>query len=209
MVSKKILTVSAASKFDLIADTYDNTPQEYFAQWDGKILMDVLRDTADKRILDIGCGTGRLLAKLNTMSRESVGIDISPLMAEKAREKGLTVFCSDILNFNTDESFDVVLSVLTFNYIREKSEAFKRVYSLLGPEGRFILVSDLQKEDTPVAKEEEVIQAEYYPLSKDEYKKLFEGSGFSVNIVLDLYWSEDFRNDAQTEIIGFLIEGVK
>jgi SAM-dependent methyltransferase len=42
-----------------------------------------------KRCLEVGCGTGLILERVAAVASEAVGIDLSPGMLEKARERGL------------------------------------------------------------------------------------------------------------------------
>jgi len=74
---EKVQIIPTSEKFDLAASTYDKIPAKYYAQWDGTFLMDMLGDVSAKSVLDIGCGTGRLLKKLQKLGANTVGIDIS------------------------------------------------------------------------------------------------------------------------------------
>lgn len=87
----------------------------------------VTRDTA---ILDIGCGIGRLLIALAPEVRTATGIDVSSGMVKAARRR-----CADHPNIEVlkgdgrgltplnDATFDVVLAVDSFPYIRQSGYA--------------------------------------------------------------------------------------
>lgn len=87
----------------------------------------------DKSIVEIGCGTGRILKYLLGKGFSVTGIDISDEMLQKAEAK-LEPFVSSghlkLLNHNFAENpfetkFDVaLLTFYTFNYILDKPEAF-------------------------------------------------------------------------------------
>lgn len=87
----------------------------------------------DKSIVEIGCGTGRILKYLLGKGLPVTGIDISDEMLQKAEAK-LEPFVSSghlkLLNHNFAEKpletkFDVaLLTFYTFNYILDKPETF-------------------------------------------------------------------------------------
>ena len=62
-----------------------------------------------RRVLEVGVGTGRLLAQVSAPVR--VGVDIAPRMLAQARDRGITAVLADgeRLPF-TDASFDAVLA---------------------------------------------------------------------------------------------------
>jgi SAM-dependent methyltransferase len=43
------------------------------------------------RVLELGCGTGLILARIAKIAEEAVGIDLSEGMAQRARDRGLDV----------------------------------------------------------------------------------------------------------------------
>jgi hypothetical protein len=69
----RVITVPVSDKFDSIASTYDEQAR-YLEQWDGQVLIDMLGDVRGKSVLDIGCGTGRLLCRLRDMGADTTGI---------------------------------------------------------------------------------------------------------------------------------------
>jgi len=97
--------------YDDVADGYDERHRSWrtvrrFERIDAPQLG-IAR--GDKRVLEIGCGTGRLLMKAR--ARRRVGIDVSQQMVAQAHRRGLTVVSGsgESLPF-ADNSFDAVLS---------------------------------------------------------------------------------------------------
>jgi ubiquinone/menaquinone biosynthesis C-methylase UbiE len=82
-------------------------------------------------VLEIGCGTGDLLAALTTS--KGVGIDISPKVVEIARSKhlGLTFLAGDAEDLPLSEPFDyVILSDLIgdIDDVQRSFEQLNKVY---------------------------------------------------------------------------------
>jgi SAM-dependent methyltransferase len=103
------------------------------------------------RLLDLGCGTGRLLAAMARKGHSPVGIDLSLPMLQVAREKtqalGLSVDLVQAniirLDFLADDSFDsaaCLFSTLGMVHGADNRRAVVgHVYRLLRPGGTFIL----------------------------------------------------------------------
>lgn len=94
------------------------------------------RATRDaRRVLELGCGTGRLLAQVDAPVR--IGLDLSPDMLRRARQRGLAVVLADAhaLPF-ADGSFDAVLAGKgMFRYL-DYERAFAECARVLAPGGR-------------------------------------------------------------------------
>lgn len=127
-----------------------NDPQplkEYMDKWDGQVFIDKLQLSPVKFVLEIGVGTGRLAVRVAPLCKNLTGIDISPKTIVRAREnlsncKNLDLICGDFLAFDFDQAFDVIYSSLTFLHIKEKQDAIIKVFTLLNPNGRFVLSID-------------------------------------------------------------------
>jgi ubiquinone/menaquinone biosynthesis C-methylase UbiE len=75
------------------------------------------------RVLDFGCGAGRLSQALAEHADEVVGVDVSPPMLEVARKLDATGRCTFVLNERQDltqfedSSFDLVYSELVLQHL--------------------------------------------------------------------------------------------
>ncbi|MFX0049904.1 MAG: class I SAM-dependent methyltransferase, partial [Candidatus Hermodarchaeota archaeon] len=99
-----------------------------------------------RRVIDFGCGTGRSTRFLHKLGfTDTIGIDIAEDMIKKARQlnpKGdyRLIKSGDFSQF-TENTFDLVLSVFTFDNIPtmvEKVKILREIGRLLKNEGRLI-----------------------------------------------------------------------
>jgi 2-polyprenyl-3-methyl-5-hydroxy-6-metoxy-1,4-benzoquinol methylase len=95
-------------------------------------------------VLDVGCGLGRLAAKLASPNREVTGVDLSPEMIARAQKEGgedprLTFLCGDFLERDfTAQQFDCVISAAALHHMPE-DVAVLRMVELLRPGGRLVI----------------------------------------------------------------------
>ena len=91
-------------------------------------------------VIEIGCGTGDLLAALNP--KRGLGIDISPKMIEVARKKfpHLEFKTGDFEDLQIEKKFDYVVSVETIGHVDDIQLAFKELHKVCKPETRVIII---------------------------------------------------------------------
>ena len=88
------------------------------------------------KILDVGCGDATFLLTIKEMGWQVYGTEINPLVTEKAREKGLDIVCSDLLNTDyKDNSFDFIRMWSVLEHVHDPSAYLKKVYNILKPGG--------------------------------------------------------------------------
>lgn len=97
-----------------------------------------------KLLLDIGCGTGRLLELLahELPQAQLTGLDLAPNMLQQARERldnQITLVQGDAeqLPF-ADQTFDLVVSSSTFQWLAQLDTCFGEAARVLKPSGRFV-----------------------------------------------------------------------
>lgn len=115
------------------------------------LVVDLLEIKNSHRILDLGCGTGILSAKIaEELSADagglSMGIDAAGKMVEGAREKRGSNTCkfevaaAEDLPFD-NESFDSVVSTMFFHHIQLdlKEKALFEAFRVMRPGGRLVI----------------------------------------------------------------------
>jgi SAM-dependent methyltransferase len=123
--------------YDAAADDYDRRHGDARSERRFRIIDAPQRQAARGagRVLELGCGTGRLLAGIDAPVR--IGVDISPGMLRHARRRGLAVAIADAhaLPF-AGASFDAVLAAKgLFRYL-DAERAFRECARVLAPGGR-------------------------------------------------------------------------
>jgi SAM-dependent methyltransferase len=95
---------------------------------------------SNSSVLEIGCGTGNLLAALNP--KRGLGVDISPTMVEVARRQfpGLQFEVGDLERLQIEEKFDYVVLVETIGHVDDIQLAFEELHKVCKPETRVIIV---------------------------------------------------------------------
>ena len=138
-----------------IGTWYDEIAKEYNANWFRGYRNRYLEETVDryifsmvdfsgKKVLDIGCGTGRITKRLAQLSESVVGIDVSAGMLVEAEKRleGLT----NVKLLHTDGSatdfeageYDVVICVGSLEFVPDENKLFDEIYRILNPKGLFI-----------------------------------------------------------------------
>ncbi len=127
--------------FDDIADDYDKWKKKnayYYSTIQSFIQRNV---RPNSKILEIGCGTGEILA--STRPKAGMGIDISPRMVEIAKKKfpQYQFKSTPIEDFHTDEKFDYIIMVDVVDHVYDIMDVFKSVYRLSHPTTKIILTT--------------------------------------------------------------------
>ena len=137
-----------ASFFDRWAPNYDIIFTTIFYQSLHKRLLSYLSLPHPSYVLDLGCGTGRLLNRLayNFPNLQGIGVDLSPQMLKEAREKNehhprliFTQGNAESLPC-ADNQFDAVFNTISFLHYPKPQQFFREVSRVLKPQGQFYLV---------------------------------------------------------------------
>ena len=156
--------------------------KEYMDKWDGQAFLEKLEVNADKTVLEIGVGTGRLAVRVAPFCRAFTGIDLSPKTIIRAKEHlgtidRVTLICGDFNTYDFSENFDVIYSSLTFMHIEDKQSAVNKVYRLLNPSGRFILSIDKNQEPFIDLGSRRI---EIYPDNPEDTESFLKAAGFVI-----------------------------
>lgn len=95
-------------------------------------------------VLDIACGTGRLVKNLNRKNIKVEGLDGSKDMINVAKKnnKGIKFYTQDFIKFNIGKKYNIILCTFdSMNYITNKKDLikfFKNIKNHLKKEGIFV-----------------------------------------------------------------------
>jgi trans-aconitate 2-methyltransferase len=117
------------------------------ASW-GANVLDRLQLRGDERVLDAGCGSGRITATLvESLPRgHVVAADLSPTMLAEARTTlapfgdRVSYVETDLLDIEQalDQPVDAVFSTATFHWIADHAALFRALYAILRPGGQLV-----------------------------------------------------------------------
>ncbi|MEL6166303.1 MAG: methyltransferase domain-containing protein [Cyanobacteria bacterium J06628_3] len=106
----------------------------------GESLLEILNPQPNETILDLGCGTGQLTAKIAESGAEVIGIDSASEMIEQAQQNypKLKFKLADARNFELSQPVDSVFSNATLHWISEADEVINSINNSLKIGGRFV-----------------------------------------------------------------------
>ncbi len=128
-------------------DTWYTTPLGRFVdELETLAVMETLQPKSSEIILDVGCGTGNYAIKLAQRGCIVVGIDISEEMLAIARKKCQELNLRiELLNANAesipfaDNYFDSVVSIATFEFIRNPQKALEEMFRVVKINGKIVV----------------------------------------------------------------------
>jgi predicted TPR repeat methyltransferase len=139
--------------FDQFSADYDNRMLGQLSYQAPVILRElaglVLPGETGLAVLDLGCGTGLSGAAFRDRAAHLVGIDLSPAMIAKARERGVydELLVGDIESGLGAETYDLVVAADTLVYLGVLDATFAKVATALKPQGTFLFTVESKDGD--------------------------------------------------------------
>ncbi len=127
---------------------------------------------APATVLDIGCGTGRLLRRMRDRwpAASLVGVDLAEGMVAQARQRtpGATILQAPAERLPLEAgSVDLVTSTTSFHHWSDQAQGIREAARVLRRGGLFIL-ADMS------------LAAHGHPLSRSQVRASFEAAGLSI-----------------------------
>ncbi len=184
-------------------------------------LLDTIELKGDETILDVGCGDGRISAKLSKQvpKGQVVGVDPSKAMIELATASfkafpNLSFQYASVEEVKLEQQVDLVLIMNALHWVRNPKKAFQNLSMILKPDGMISIVTYPQESIYWRFLDKTMNEGpwqSYAPesaiktiLLSSEYRQLLEELGF----VIDVYTVEESQaiyEDA--EALGNYIRG--
>ena len=126
---------------DWDASTYNRVSGPLEAM--GREVLDRLTLAGDERVLDAGCGSGRVTRALldRLPGGRVIAVDGSPAMIEQARAAlppQVELRVADLLELEVEEPVDAILSTATFHWVADHDALFARLLAALRPGGELV-----------------------------------------------------------------------
>lgn len=123
------------------AQTYDRVSDPQY-KW-GLEVLGRLDLAGNEFVMDAGCGSGRVTAKLleRLPNGRVLCVDASEQMIEKAREAlgdRADYLVADLSELEVPERVDVIFSTATFHWVLDHDRLFSRLHAALKPGGRLV-----------------------------------------------------------------------
>ena len=195
----------------------NSSPQQATAE---KILAGI-EFTKDNKILDIGCGDGKITSAVSSEipNGKVIGIDPSKSMILHAQKNfgskdNLNFIEAGAENFKINEIFDYIFSFYSLHWIKDKVSVFKNIEKHLAENGQFIFVTS-GRENKSIS---EVFSSEKWESqiaghgkrfhSSDESKieEMLNKAGFSNIDIKVEQWSKLY--DTKDELLNWILSWV-
>jgi ubiquinone/menaquinone biosynthesis C-methylase UbiE len=174
--------------FDTIADEYDRWKEK--SSYYYGLLANIYREFVPEgaSVLEIGCGTGTLIASLRP--RRGLGVDISPRMVEIAASKfpDLSFAVADAEALDLGESFEFVIVPDVIEHLSDVGAMFRSIRKHCGP-GTMLIVTSVNPLWAPVLNLAERLklkmpEGEHRWLAEEELRLFANDAGFDIEISL-------------------------
>ncbi|MGY3686261.1 class I SAM-dependent methyltransferase [Vibrio coralliilyticus] len=167
------------------------------------------------RLLDVGCGSGKVAHLIydHSSPQTMVAIDVSSEMLEQALrlypDSPIDFVHADIVNYASEEGFDVITSNSSFQWYQDYDAALSAIRTALKPDGMFVLQTPYKQDWCPqVSNLMSEFFRDFYPqLGQDfrmvcmhleherEYREMFESRGFSVISMMPKEFAYSFSGE--------------
>jgi len=109
--------------------------------------LNLLEDIDNKKICDLGCGTGELIPFILNKNGNYTGIDFSEKMLDiikskyqkEIHNKKVDLLLTDFKNIDETHKYDILIGLGFIEYFDEPKEIVKKLYNIIPNGGRLIL----------------------------------------------------------------------
>ncbi len=189
---KTVRRLSSRDAYRLWSSFYDDQPDNVVLFLEEKLFSEMIlkADPENRKVLDIGCGTGRHWNEISDKKPvQLTGVDNSEEMLNRLIEKfpgaDVSVLENNLLDKFDDRSFDLIISTLTIGHIKEIENYFREWDRVLIHQGE-IIITDFHPEAFSIGMKrsfpykDELIEVENYLYEFKYLKELFSGLKWEI-----------------------------
>ncbi|MSU59250.1 MAG: class I SAM-dependent methyltransferase [Pedosphaera sp.] len=94
------------------------------------------------RVLDVGCGSGVLLARMQSLGWEVDGVEVDPGGVAAARARGVRVFEGQLADARfPNDHFDAVHSAHVIEHVHDPDALLRECFRILKPGGKLVFIT--------------------------------------------------------------------
>ncbi len=157
--------------------------------------LEIIGELKSKTLLDIGCGQGFFLEKLEDMNIESLGIDLSPNQIKICTNKNLNAKCIDLCKVTKKfECATAIFDVVNFVTKKNIRNFFECAFRVLKKDGYFLF------DVNTLYGFEDVAQGSMNINLKDDFiavDAIYENKSLNTNITLFTKKGELYEKESQ------------
>ncbi len=197
----------ALEAYERLAERYaalvDTKPENAYLECPATLSL--LPDVKSKHVLDAGCGPGSYSEWLVNRGAKVVAFDISPTMVKLTQQRlgtRVKVSLADLskpLSFLKEGFFDIVLSALVLDYIKDWKSVFSEFYRVLREDG--LLIFSAEHPFMKFALHEE---GDYFDTELVEW----EWRGFGIRVKMPSYCRSLYSMISPLLVTGFTLEKI-
>ena len=138
--------------FNKTANDWDTPEKITLNEKYSKQIKSLIGHKKNKRILDVGCGTGLLISNFQSDVNTLIGVDTSEGMLEVFNKKfeDKPNIKSYLINLEeedlSEEKFDLIISSMAFHHLKQPSKMIEKLKTMLTEDGAIAII-DLDLED--------------------------------------------------------------
>ncbi len=180
-MSKKVKILNSEKGYNLLADYYQQK-EKYWDSFEKDKILPLLGDVANKKILDVGAGTGRLALRLTKAGAKVVALDVSEEMLKKIKAKikiETVVGEAESLPF-VEGSFAIVIATFLIVHLKDLRRFFDEVYRVLKTGGIFLVTNINQRQAPAIKTKEGLVEIESYYHRPEAVAEGLENLAFEI-----------------------------
>ncbi len=178
MKRTKILT--SEEGYNLAAGVYDEN-ENYLNSFEQGEFIPLLGALADKKVLDVGAGTGRLSLPLANRGAYVTALDVSPKMLELIKNPNIETVVGDAESLPFENNtFDIVTAAFLIVHLKDPTRFFDEAYRVL-KDGGILAVTNINQKTPPQVKTKQgkiIIESFYH--RPEKILEILESLAFSV-----------------------------
>ena len=197
IMKKKIKVLNSEDGYNVVADLYDEN-ENYLNSFEQGELVPLLGAIANKKILDVGAGTGRLTTMLANREAIVTALDASEKMLKILRSKcsdrsrPVTMVVGDAENLPFDnDTFDTVTAAFLIVHLKDPARFFDEAYRVLKDGGLFVVTNINQKDPPPVKTKEGQVIIESFYHRPEKIREILESLAFGIKEEVFIYEGRD------------------